>query len=94
MAKEFEIVLKCKGPSGHPLRVTTEEGEVWQVEGECHQCGKCCHGCINLKAETLNGKKLNVCSVYWERPARCLIWPYDPSASLEEGCGYSWKRIK
>jgi len=53
--------------------------------GKCNRCGWCCqyHNCEKLRFEG----DLAVCSIYEDRPQRCVVFPEAPPI-LTESCGY------
>ena len=86
-----------------PESITLDNGETWRLEGECNQCGECCRRpgtpfdnngtCAKLKFNTdENGETKAECSVYWNRPWTCLIWPRHPNRPLPEKCSLKWVR--
>ena len=54
-------------------------------DGKCNRCGWCCeyHGCDKVIYED----GLAICSIYKNRPQRCVVFPEAPPI-LHEGCGY------
>lgn len=76
------------------LRLLMYDGKV--LRGECNRCGKCCRaikqgkGCEYLQVEMVDDKPRHFCSIYFERPARCALWPMfgDP---VPDGCGFWWE---
>lgn len=64
--------------------------------GECLRCGQCCRlvhggrGCEHLAVERVDDRDRWYCGVYFDRPARCALWP-QPQDPRPEGCGWSWE---
>jgi hypothetical protein len=94
-------------PRGKVDLVRLENGEVWQLNGECNRCGQCCedmyidvpefdngnHRCNKLRYEKVNGERLAACDIVWNRPAGCLLYPRDPYDKLPEKCSFEWEKI-
>lgn len=88
-------------------KVYLDNGEKWNLKGECNRCGVCCEEmkmpvfefadrkgkCKKVKYETLNGEKVATCRILWSRPAACLLYPKDPYEELPKECSYTWKKI-
>ena len=101
-----DISIEYRHPIGNVRKVIKENGEVWELEGECNRCGQCCEeiitpflaerekGCKYLGCEIINGVKMSKCDIIWERPFFCILYPLRPSEDLYEKCSYKWKRVK
>jgi len=103
-----KINLDFSHPRGNIRMVELDNGEIWELDGECNRCGLCCEktkmpivefqndngGCKYFKYETVNGEKLGKCNIMWTRPAFCMLYPSDPHDPLPDECSYKWKRIK
>lgn len=68
------------------------------LRGECMRCGECCRrinqgqGCEYLKVELVDDKPRHYCSIYFNRPARCALWPM-PGDPQPESCGFHWEKL-
>lgn len=85
------MTRKCK-----ILEVRMEDDTVWELDGKCLRCGKCCQRvtiCEHLDWENLNDVKVAVCREQHQKPWQCKLFPYDPTVPLLEGCGYSWRLV-
>lgn len=78
---------------------TVEWNTLYDREGSCNRCGKCCYLydpdtktrkiCAHLE---FDGEGLAVCSVYGTEDFPCEDFPqYDDGDPYWIGCGYSWK---
>ena len=102
------IKLEYSHPRGEVSQVELDNGEVWNLKGECNRCGKCCEKvkmtlpefakedgtCKHLSYETENGVKQAKCAIMWARPIFCALYPRDPYEKLPDECSYSWEKIK
>ncbi len=103
-----KILIEFDHPRGTVREVTLDNGEKWNLLGECNRCGECCKDvnmvlpefqkedgtCKHFSYESVNGEKLGACGVIWARPSFCLIYPRDPRDPLPEKCSHSWERAK
>lgn len=91
------------GMPRQPESVELENGETWRLEGECNHCGECCKGpgvpfeehgqCAKLSREVDElGAERHYCTIYWQRPWICALWPRDPHKCLPEKCSLRWVR--
>ena len=91
-------------------RVKLDNGEEWDLIGECSRCGDCCENinvdslpilqpaingkCKFMYYEIVNGERLCSCKAQRFKPDDCSLYPYDPHNKLYENCSYEWKRVK
>jgi len=103
----MRILVDFNIARGQIKLVKLDNGETWELKGECNRCGVCCEQlkmplkeisdrkgrCKKLKYETQNGERLAVCKIMVSRPAFCLLYPKDPYDPLYEECSFSWEKI-
>ena len=91
----IRVILGCRGSEVWVEKVGLNNGEVWQIKGECSRCGKCCMRgvCQSLDFESLNGKKVAKCTSQWSKPWLCKIYPMNPYEELWDTCTYKWEKI-
>ena len=92
----MDVLINFDHPRGSVKQVLLDNGEVWNLEGECNRCGDCCKEqkmwieiyknkdgtCNQYFEEKVNGKVLGSCKIMWGRPAGCLFYPRDPYEKL------------
>ena len=103
-----KIEISIIEPRTAVRKAILENGEVWELTGECNRCGQCCEqtkmpvpelrnpdgSCKKYTRETENGIQQGKCNIMWSRPYWCAIYPRDPHEKLHDKCSYIWKRIK
>jgi hypothetical protein len=91
----MKLLIEFNHPRGYVEEVQLDNGEIWVLDGECVRCGECCKElkCKHLRMEKVNGKIIATCTIMWDRPAKCMLYPNDPSIPLHDGCGYSWRKL-
>lgn len=104
----IRILYDFKTARGAVKMVKLDNGEVWDLKGECSRCGECCENlkmplkeiagengkCIKLEYETQNGEKMAKCTAPYEtRPNFCALYPRDPYEKLYENCTFAWVRL-
>ena len=81
----LNIPIREKGLGNYLYDKSTlvELSEIYQRQGECNQCGKCCEGCRYYLGD-------GVCTIYNHRPQGCIDYPTpkDFLKGLPSECSY------
>ena len=102
------IEIYYADPRGTVKVVTLDNGEIWDLTGECNRCGQCCEqtempvpefknpdgSCKKYSREIENGQDLGKCNIMWGRPYFCAVYPRHPHETLHEKCSFKWERRK
>jgi hypothetical protein len=79
---------------GDTLRIFSADGV--PLLGACKRCGACCRmaangrPCDHLSVENVNDKPRWFCKIYFDRSARCALWP-QPQDPRPEDCGFRYE---
>ena len=79
------------------LKARDGKGDWFKLKGSCKRCGKCCLGnnpdCPELVFEMVDDERKGKCKLQRKglgKPWACMIYPRNPHAELDEGCGFKW----